>query len=102
MNQQSTDQPSRVAMIRERLSQALAPLKLEITDESHKHVGHAGARGGGGHFNVLVISAHFAGKTLLERHRLVYQALGDAMQREIHALSIQALTPDEPQPESRH
>lgn len=95
-------QPSRVAMIRERLSQALAPLELEITDESHKHVGHAGARSGGGHFSVLVISQHFAGKTLLERHRLVYQALGDALQGEIHALSIRALTPDEQQPEESH
>lgn len=90
--------PSRASMIRERLSRALAPLELEITDESHKHVGHAGALGGGGHFSVLVVSQGFAGKSLLERHRLIYEALGDAMQREIHALSIKALTPDEHQP----
>jgi len=99
---QAMNQPSRVSMIRERLSHTLAPLKLEIIDESHKHVGHAGARGGGGHFSVLVVSQHFVGKTLLERHRLVYQALGDAMQKEIHALSIQALTPDERPSEQRH
>lgn len=96
------NQPSRVTMIRERLSDAFAPLKLEITDESHKHVGHAGARGGGGHYSVLVISDGFAGKTLLQRHRLVYEALGDAMEREIHALSIKALTPEEHQPEQSH
>ncbi|MGC1955434.1 MAG: BolA family protein [Gammaproteobacteria bacterium] len=94
--------PSRIALIRERLSHALAPLKLEISDESHQHVGHAGARGGGGHFSVLVVSPEFAGKTLLERHRLIYEALGDAMQREIHALSIKALTPEEHQPEAGH
>nr|MBS0021155.1 BolA family transcriptional regulator [Gammaproteobacteria bacterium] len=94
--------PSRIALIRERLSHALAPLKLEISDESHKHLGHAGARGGGGHFSVLVVAPEFAGKTLLERHRLIYEALGDAMQREIHALSIKALTPAEHQPEEGH
>ncbi len=91
-------QPSRVSMIRKRLLEALAPLELEITDESHKHYGHAGARSGGGHFNVLVISQGFSGKTLLERHRLVYDALGDAMQSDIHALSIKALAPDEYRP----
>ncbi len=96
------NQPSRVSLIRERLSHALAPLKLEISDESHKHRGHAGARSGGGHFSVLVISQGFAGKTLLERHRLIYEALGDALQREIHALSIKALTPDEHQPQNSH
>jgi BolA protein len=92
------NEPSRVSMIRERLSSALAPLELEITDQSHKHVGHAGALGGGGHFSVLVVSQAFAGKPLLARHRLIYEALGDAMQREIHALSIKAMTPDEHEP----
>jgi BolA protein len=85
----------RVALIRERLSAALAPERLDIVDESHRHVGHAGARSGGGHFAVTVVSAAFAGKSLLQRHRLVYQALGDAMNTEIHALSIQALAPGE-------
>lgn len=92
------EQPNGVAMIRERLSRALSPVTLEITDESHKHIGHAGAKGGGGHFRVLVVADGFAGKTLLERHRLVYDALGDAMQHEVHALSIKALAPDEHQP----
>lgn len=85
----------RVTMIRERLTEALSPQKLDIQDDSAKHAGHAGARGGGGHFNVDIVSDAFAGKTLIQRHRLVYEALGDAMQSEIHALSIQARTPDE-------
>lgn len=85
----------RVAMIHEKLTAALAPLSLEIQDDSAKHAGHVGARDGGGHFNVRIVSAAFAGKSPIERHRLVYGALGDAMQREIHALSIQAKSPDE-------
>jgi BolA family transcriptional regulator, general stress-responsive regulator len=85
----------RVTMIRERLRNALAPVQLEIIDESHKHAGHAGARSGGGHFEVFVVSAAFAGKTLIQRHRMVYDALGDAMHKEIHAMSIKALAPDE-------
>lgn len=86
---------ARVAMIRDKLTAALTPLSLEIQDDSAKHAGHVGARDGGGHFNVHIVSAAFAGKSPIERHRLVYGALGDAMQREIHALSIQAKSPDE-------
>ena len=86
---------ARVEMIREKLTAALAPTQLEIQDDSAKHAGHEGARGGGGHFNVQIVSAEFSGKSLVERHRMVYGALGDAMQSEIHALSIQAKTPDE-------
>lgn len=85
----------RVNMIRERLSDALAPISIDIVDDSHKHAGHPGARAGGGHFNVRVVSAAFEGKSLIERHRLVYAALGDAMRAEIHALSIDAKTPAE-------
>lgn len=86
----------RVAEIERKLRAALQPLKLEIEDESHKHAGHAGAReSGGGHFNVTIVSAAFAGQGLLQRHRLVYDALGDTMRREIHALSIRALSPEE-------
>lgn len=88
----------RVEMIRERLTAALTPVSLEIQDDSHKHAGHAGARSGGGHFNVHIVSDAFAGKSLIQRHRLIYEALGDAMQNEIHALSIKAVTPDEAQP----
>ena len=90
----STNQ-ERIAMIRERLTTALSPVMLDIIDESHKHAGHAGARQGGGHFIVKIASAAFAGQGLLQRHRLVYEALGDAMHKDIHALSIQAYTPQE-------
>ena len=86
---------ARVDMIREKLTAALAPTLLEIEDDSAKHAGHAGARSGGGHFNVQIVSAEFSGKSPVERHRMVYSALGDAMHHDIHALSIQARTPDE-------
>lgn len=85
----------RITMIRERLTTALSPALLDIIDESHKHAGHAGARQGGGHFIVKIVSPAFTGQGLLQRHRLVYEALGDAMHKEIHALSIQAYTPQE-------
>jgi len=83
--------------MRERLTAALAPLELELVDDSHRHVGHEGARDGRGHFSVRVVSASFAGKPPLARHRLVYDALGDMMQTDIHALAIRALAPDEAQ-----
>ena len=86
---------SRIAMIHERLTTALSPTLLDIIDESHKHAGHAGARQGGGHFIIKIMSAAFSGQGLLQRHRLVYEALGDAMHTEIHALSIQAYSPQE-------
>ena len=85
----------RVEMIRTRLTEAFAPDRLEIEDESHKHVGHAGASTGLGHFKVEIVSKAFAGKNLLERHRMVYAALGEAMQTDIHAVSVKAKTPDE-------
>jgi BolA protein len=85
----------RVAAIRARLETALAPLSLEVIDESHKHVGHAGARDGRGHFAVRVVSAAFENLTPLARHRCVYAALGEMMQSDIHALSIQAIAVSE-------
>ena len=85
----------RVHQIEQRLRSALAPQRLEIEDESAQHAGHAGARDGGGHYDVTIVSAQFAGKSLLQRHRLVYDALGETMRKDIHALSIHALTPDE-------
>lgn len=85
----------RVAQIEQCLRTALQPLRLEIMDESAKHAGHAGAREGGGHFDVTIVAVQFAGKSLLQRHRLVYDALGEAMRKDIHALSIHALTPEE-------
>lgn len=80
--------------MRERLD-ALAPLAIEIQDDSAAHAGHAGAARGGGHYRLRIVSAAFAGKGTLARHRIVYDALGDMMQREIHALSIAASAPDE-------
>ncbi len=88
------DSAQRIALIRSRLSDALAPQHLDIIDDSHKHAGHEGARHGG-HFTVHIVADAFRGKTLLQRHRLVYDALGDAMQTQIHALSIKALTQEE-------
>jgi len=85
----------RVTLIEHRLRDALAPADLQIVDDSAAHVGHAGARDGGGHFDVLIVAEAFAGKPLLARHRMVYAALTDLMPHEIHALSIKALTPDE-------
>lgn len=85
----------RTAMIRERLTHELQPVALEIIDESAKHAGHAGAASGGGHFIVNIVSPAFDNKTLIQRHRLVYDAVGDIMHSEIHALSIHARTPEE-------
>ncbi|HRD48006.1 MAG: BolA family transcriptional regulator [Candidatus Competibacter sp.] len=83
----------RVALIEQRLRAALAPERLEIVDDSAAHAGHAGAREGG-HFTVHIVSSAFVGKTLIQRHRLVNAAVADLMQQEIHALSIQARTPE--------
>ena len=83
----------RVARIREHLQQALEPQSLEIVDDSAAHAGHVGAQSGGGHFNVSITAAAFAGKTPIQRHRMVYDALGSMMDREIHALSIKAAVP---------
>jgi len=88
------DNTDRIERIRSLLTQTLAPTDLEIVDDSHKHAGHEGAKSGGGHFNVSVCSAAFEGKTLIQRHRMIYDALGDMMQQEIHALSIVATIPD--------
>lgn len=82
----------RMTMIRERLETALSPESLEIIDESHKHAGHASA-GGAGHFIVNIVSKAFEGKSPIQRHRMVFDAVGDLMQSEVHALSIQADTP---------
>jgi BolA protein len=87
--------PQRVARIRALLGEALQPQRLDVADDSHKHAGHAGARGGQGHFSVDIVSAAFAGKLPLARHRMVYAALGGMMQSDIHALAIRARTPDE-------
>lgn len=86
---------ARVARMEQLLQAALSPLQLEVVDDSARHAGHAGARDGRGHFNVHVVSAAFAGLRPLARHRAVYAALGDMMQTDIHALGVQAQTPEE-------
>ena len=83
----------RIKMISDRLM-ILNPMDLDIIDEGHLQIGHEGAKKGG-HFKVIVVSDQFKNKTLLERHRLVYDAMGELMETEIHALSITATTPDE-------
>ena len=84
------------SILRERLD-GLKPLHLELADDSAQHAGHEGAKSGGGHFRLLIVSAEFSGKSTLIRHRIVYAALGDLMRSKIHALSIQSLTPEEAQ-----
>ena len=83
-----------IATMRERLA-ALDPQQLAISDDSAQHAGHAGAASGGGHYRMSIVSQRFAGLPTLARHRLVYDALGTMMKREIHALSIVARTPEE-------
>jgi BolA protein len=81
--------------IRERLA-ALSPARLEIQDESAQHAGHAGSRPEGGtHWQVRIVSEAFRGKTPVARHRMVYEALGDLMDRDIHALRIEAFAPEQ-------
>lgn len=77
------------------LTGALTPEQLEIEDQSHLHVGHEGAKGGAGHYSVTIVSEKFAGEDTLSRHRMVYDALKELMQTEIHALSIKATAPGE-------
>ena len=81
-------------LFRERLA-GLEPIRLKLIDDSALHAGHAGARDGGGHYRLLIVSEAFAGKTTVKRHRMVFDALGELMRSRIHALSIQSMTPDE-------
>ncbi|MGD8514063.1 MAG: BolA family protein [Granulosicoccaceae bacterium] len=90
-----TDNTARIEEMRKRLQAAFDPESIEIEDESHLHAGHAGAKSGKGHFNVSIVSDKFSGKTLIQRHRMVYEAMGELMQTDIHALSISAYTPEE-------
>ncbi|QEL55667.1 BolA family protein [Chromobacterium paludis] len=75
--------------------QTLAPEHLDIQDDSALHAGHAGARSGGGHYTLTIVSTRFAGLGRVQRHRLIYQTLGDLMRSRVHALAIRALTPEE-------
>lgn len=83
----------RLARIRSRLQTAFSPEDLEIVDDSHLHVGHAGAQDGKGHFTVRIVSSRFKGTSPLKRHRMVFDALGDMMETDIHALRLSATPP---------
>ena len=81
--------------INRRLTDALAPVELSVEDHSWKHVGHAGAASGGGHFHVTIVTEAFAGKPLLERHRAINEALADLFGPKIHALKLSTRAPGE-------
>ena len=81
--------------IKQKLNSALTPQLLEVIDNSAAHAGHAGAQKGGGHYHVTIVSEAFEGCSLVQRHQLIYQALGEMMQHDIHALGINALTSSE-------
>jgi BolA protein len=88
---------NRSEKIQNLLRKKLTPTRLEVEDDSASHAGHAGARDGGGHFNVTIVAPGFAGLSRVERHRMVYSALAEMMPQEIHALAVRAFTPDETQ-----
>ncbi|MBI2293539.1 MAG: BolA family transcriptional regulator [Betaproteobacteria bacterium] len=79
----------------ERRLAVLSPDSVELIDDSDQHAGHAGAKSGGGHFQLIIVSPLFEGKSPQARHRMVHAALGTLLEREIHALTIKAYTPDE-------
>jgi len=81
-------------IMRDRLA-ALHPESIEILDESGQHIGHVGAKDGGGHYQLIIVSREFSNQPLQMRHRMVYTALGTMMHKEIHALAIKAFAPDE-------
>lgn len=85
----------RVQRIEQILHERLGAEQVVVQDESAQHAGHAGARGGGGHYAVTVVAARFRNLSALERHRLVYAALGDLLKQDIHALSVKAYSPEE-------
>lgn len=82
------DNTQRISTMKIRLENHLAPCQLDIEDESYLHAGHAGAKGGMGHFRLTISSDKFKGLRTLQKHQLIYQALGEMMQTDIHALSI--------------
>jgi BolA protein len=85
----------RIDAIESRLRAAFDPSQLLVKDQSHLHAGHAGAEDGKGHFEVRIVSDRFAGQSRIARHRSVFEALGDMMTTDIHALKIHAHTTDE-------
>jgi len=85
----------RISRIQSRLESAFAPARVSVRDDSAQHSGHAGARGGAGHFAVRIESEAFAGRSPLQRHRMIYEALSEMMPSDIHALIIEAISPDD-------
>lgn len=85
----------RADIIHTRLESGLDAIHIEIEDDSALHAGHLGAQGGGGHYRVLVVSPRFEGLSRVAAQRLVYQALGELMATDIHALEMRTLTPDQ-------
>lgn len=84
------------ATIERKLTEAFQPTRLRVIDDSHRHAGHAGARPEGEtHFTVEIVSTLFAGKSRLERQRLVYASLADELRERVHALALRTLAPDE-------
>lgn len=82
----------RIEEIRRRLTESFSPVNLSIQDDSADHVGHGAT---GGHYTVKIVADAFSGQSIIDRHRMVYRALGELMEEEIHALSIRAETPAE-------
>lgn len=90
-----TSSSAKITLIQQHLVQALAPTKLNIIDESYKHQGHIGASTGLGHFAIEIAAPIFNSKSLMTCHRLIYQALGELMQTDVHALRIKIIKTDE-------
>ncbi len=95
LNRYSLNMTITTDLIRQKLTTELNPTLVEIIDNSAAHAGHAGAKKGGGHYNVTLVAAAFEGKSLVQRHQLIYATLADMMVEQIHALGINALTPSE-------
>ena len=91
MTQQAPDNSARIEKMNQLIADALQPEQLDIIDDSHKHIGHAGAKGGLGHFTVVIKSDALEGKRMIQQHRMIYDALGDMMQTDIHALAIKVI-----------
>lgn len=89
------DSEQRLEEIRRRIDRALRPEELIVEDEGHRHVGHEGAKDGRGHFRVFVVADGFRGHSMIHRHRMIYNALGELMSTDIHALAIDAYSSDE-------
>ena len=95
-----SDRAERATRLREILRERFRPSHLELHDESDRHVGHPGATSGGGHFRAVIVSDEFRGKTRLEQHRMVHDAIDDLFGTEIHALALKTCSPSEWDPDS--